>query len=85
MIVDLHLGGKNILIVGSGNEALKRVKLLENEGCQITVLGEKPHPTIKKLSEKKMKGRDPEYIHDLLLLNYTFQLMVILESLHKNK
>ena len=56
MIVDLHLGGKNILIVGSGNEALKRVKLLENEGCQITVLGEKPHPTIKKLSkEQKIK------------------------------
>ena len=53
MIVDLHLGGKNILIVGSGNEALKRVKLLENEGCQITVLGEKPHSEIIRLFQKK--------------------------------
>ena len=26
--------------------------------------------SIKKLSQKKMKGKDPQYFHDLLLLNY---------------
>ena len=33
--------------------------------------------SIKKLSEKKMKGRAPEYIHDLLLLNYTLAYLLI--------
>ena len=40
LIIDLHLNGKIVVIVGAGNEALKRVKLLENETCQIIVIGE---------------------------------------------
>ena len=34
LIIDLHLNGKTVLIVGAGTEALKRIKLLENEECQ---------------------------------------------------
>ena len=33
--------------------------------------------SIKKLSQKKMKGRDPEHFHDLLLLNYTLAYLLI--------
>jgi precorrin-2 dehydrogenase/sirohydrochlorin ferrochelatase len=53
LIIDLHLNGKTVVIVGAGNEALKRIKLLENEKCQIIVIGEKPHSEITKLSRKK--------------------------------
>ena len=53
LIIDLHLNGKIVVIVGAGNEALKRIKLLENEVCQIIVIGEKPHHEISKLSRMK--------------------------------
>ena len=53
MIIDLHLNEKSVIIVGAGNEALKRIKLLENEGCKIIVIGEKPIAEITKLSQKK--------------------------------
>jgi precorrin-2 dehydrogenase/sirohydrochlorin ferrochelatase len=53
LIIDLHLNGKIIVIVGSGNESLKRIKLLENEECQIIVLGENPNSEISKLSRTK--------------------------------
>jgi len=53
LIIDLHLNGKLVVIVGAGKEALKRIKLLENEKCKIIVLGEKPHLDIKKLSKQK--------------------------------
>ena len=53
LIIDLHLNGKTVVIVGAGNEALKRIKLLENEKCQIIVIGQKPHSEITKLSRAK--------------------------------
>ena len=53
MIIDLHLNEKSVIIVGAGNEALKRIKLLSNEGCEIIVIGEKPITEITKLSQKK--------------------------------
>jgi precorrin-2 dehydrogenase/sirohydrochlorin ferrochelatase len=53
LIIDLHVNGKLVVIVGAGNEALKRIKLLENEDCQIIVIGEKPHSEITKLSRTK--------------------------------
>jgi len=53
LIIDLHLNGKTVVILGAGNEALKRIKLLENENCQIIVLGQKPHSTIENLAKQK--------------------------------
>ena len=53
MIIDLHLNGKTVVILGAGNEALKRIKLLQNEDCQIIVLGQKPHSTIERLAKQK--------------------------------
>ena len=53
LIIDLHLNGKTVIVVGAGNEALKRIKLLQNEGCKIIVIGEKPNSEIIKLSKTK--------------------------------
>ncbi|MDC0159545.1 bifunctional precorrin-2 dehydrogenase/sirohydrochlorin ferrochelatase [Candidatus Nitrosopelagicus sp.] len=52
LIIDLHLNGKTVIVIGAGNEALKRVKLLEPEDCKIIVIGEKPHPEIIKFSKQ---------------------------------
>ena len=53
LIIDLHLNGKTVIIIGAGNEALKRIKLLESEECKIIVIGEKPHSEIIKISKQK--------------------------------
>ena len=53
LIIDLHLNGKTVVVIGAGNEALKRIKLLEPEDCKIIVIGEKPHPEIIKFSKQK--------------------------------
>ena len=53
LIIDLHLNGKTVVVVGAGNEALKRIKLLQSEECSIIVIGEKPHSEIVKLSKQK--------------------------------
>ena len=53
LIIDLHLNGKTVIVVGAGNEALKRIKLLQNEGCKIIVIGEKPNSEIAELSKTK--------------------------------
>ena len=53
LIIDLHLNGKTVIVVGAGNEALKRIKLLQNEGCKIIVIGEKSNSEITKLSKTK--------------------------------
>jgi len=68
LIIDLHLNGKIVVIVGAGNEALKRIKLLENEECKIIVLGEKPHPEIIKLTkQKKIKFQKTKLTSSLFL------------------
>jgi len=53
LIIDLHLNGKTVVVVGAGNEALKRIKLLQSEECFIIVIGEEPHSEIVKLSKQK--------------------------------
>ena len=60
LIIDLHLNGKTVIVVGAGNEALKRIKLLQNEGCKIIVIGEKPNSEITKLSKTKKVGKHPD-------------------------
>ena len=77
LIIDLHLNGKTIVIVGAGNEALKRIKLLENEKCQIIVIGEKPHSEITKLSRaKKLMLKKTKLTSSLFLKKYSPFLVI---------
>ena len=71
LIIDLHLNGKTVVIIGAGNEALKRIKLLENEECQIIVIGEKPSSEIRKLATaKKITLKKIKLSSSLFLKNY---------------
>ena len=97
LIIDLHLNGKTVVIVGAGNEALKRIKLLENEECQIIVIGEKPNFEISKLSKtkkitlKKIKLTSPLFLKKykpfLVIASTTDQLLnqKIVETAKKMK
>jgi len=77
LIIDLHLNGKTVVIVGAGNEALKRIKLLENEKCQIIVIGEKPHSEIIKLSRaKKLMLKKTKLTSSLFLKKYSPFLVI---------
>jgi siroheme synthase-like protein len=49
----LNLQGKKCVVVGGGNVALRKVKMLLDCGADITVVSPKPHPGMAKLSEKK--------------------------------
>jgi siroheme synthase-like protein len=49
----LNIKGKKCVVVGGGNVALRKVKMLLDCGADITVVSPKPHLGMAKLSEKK--------------------------------
>lgn len=61
MIVDLHLKGNLVIVVGGGSEALKKVEALLTQNCKILVISDKVNSKIKnfavrkKIQLKKMK------------------------------
>jgi len=54
MIVDLNLQGKKVIIIGGGNEALKRINSLLKQQCDIFVISSKVNSQIIKLAESKI-------------------------------
>ncbi|MDC0063557.1 bifunctional precorrin-2 dehydrogenase/sirohydrochlorin ferrochelatase [Candidatus Nitrosopelagicus sp.] len=78
MIIDLHLNGKTVIVVGAGNEALKRIKLLQNEGCKIIVIGEKPNSEITNLAKtKKIIFKKIKITSSLFLKTYKPFLVIV--------
>lgn len=49
----LNLQGKKCVVVGGGNVALRKVKMLLDCGAEVTVVSPNPHFGMTKLSEKK--------------------------------
>ncbi len=59
MIVDLHLHGGLVIIVGAGAEALKKINSLRTQDCKILVIAETAGPQIKKYAaEKKIRFKE---------------------------
>jgi len=54
----LSIQGKNCVVIGGGNVALRKVKALLDCGAKVTLISPKPHPQIVKLS----KGRAIHFI-----------------------
>ena len=48
MIVDLHLKGNLVIVVGAGNEGLKKVNSLLTQDCEILVISENSNSQIEK-------------------------------------
>lgn len=53
MIVDLNLKNKKVIIIGGGNETLKRINSLLKQQCEILVISSKVNSQISKIAESK--------------------------------
>ncbi len=53
LIVDLHLKGKLVIIVGSGNEGMKKVNSLLTQDCKILVLSNSSNSQLEKYVKKE--------------------------------
>ncbi len=68
MIVNLNLPGKLVIVIGGGNESLKRINSLLNEKCQIIVISNGINIQIKmlvknkKIKFKKQKIQNPSIL-----------------------
>jgi precorrin-2 dehydrogenase/sirohydrochlorin ferrochelatase len=68
LIVDLHLKGNLVIVVGSGNEGMKKVNSLLTQYCKILVISNKPNSQIEKyvkqgkIKFKKTKLNDAAFL-----------------------
>ena len=68
MIVDLHLKGNLVIVVGSGNEGVKKVNSLLTQDCKILVISDKLNSQIEryvkqgKIKFKKTKLNDAVFL-----------------------
>jgi len=68
LIVDLHLKGNLVIVVGSGNEGVKKVNSLLTQDCEILVIGNKSNSQIEryvkqgKIKFKKIKLKDASFL-----------------------
>ncbi len=68
MIVDLNLKGNLVIVVGGGNEGLKKINALLTQDCKILLISEETSKLIeryvkqKKIAFKKMKIHDANFL-----------------------
>ena len=68
LIVDLHLKGNLVIVVGSGNEGMKKVNSLLTQDCKIMVISNRPNSQIEKyvkqgkIQFKKTKLNDASFL-----------------------
>ena len=68
LIVDLHLKGNLVIVVGSGNEGMKKVSSLMTQDCEILVISNSSNSQLekyvkqKKIKFKKIKLKDASFL-----------------------
>ncbi len=68
LIVDLHLKGNLVIVVGSGNEGVKKVSSLLTQDCEILVISDKSNSQIERYAKqgkirfKKTKLKDASFL-----------------------
>jgi len=68
LIVDLHLKGNLVIVIGSGNEGMKKVNSLFTQDCNILVISDKSNSQIEKyvkegkIQFKKTKLKDATFL-----------------------
>ncbi|HXW02935.1 MAG TPA: bifunctional precorrin-2 dehydrogenase/sirohydrochlorin ferrochelatase [Nitrosarchaeum sp.] len=77
MIVHLNLQGKVIIVIGGGNEALKRINSLLKEKCQIIVISSAINNQIKNIIKNKKIKFKKQKIQDTSFLSIYKPYMVI--------
>ena len=71
MIVDLHLKGNLVIVVGAGNEGMKKVKSLLTQDCRILVISNNSNPQVDSLvKSKKIKFKKLKLVNANFLAKY---------------
>ena len=71
MIIHLNLQGRLVIVIGGGNEALKRINSLLKENCQILVISNELNSQIKTLvKNKKIKFKKQKIQNSAILSIY---------------
>ncbi|MBS3925641.1 MAG: bifunctional precorrin-2 dehydrogenase/sirohydrochlorin ferrochelatase [Nitrosarchaeum sp.] len=77
MIINLNLQGKVVIVIGGGNEALKRINSLLKEKCQIIVISSMINNQIKTLVKNKKINYKKQKVQDTSILSTYNPYMVI--------
>ncbi|HSA76724.1 MAG TPA: bifunctional precorrin-2 dehydrogenase/sirohydrochlorin ferrochelatase [Nitrosarchaeum sp.] len=77
MIVNLNLQGKVVIVIGGGNEALKRINSLLKEKCQIIIISSTINNQIKNLVKNKKIKFKKQNIQNASILSIHKPYMVI--------
>jgi precorrin-2 dehydrogenase/sirohydrochlorin ferrochelatase len=70
VIVDLNLKGKLVIVVGAGEEGLKKVNSLLTQDCKILVISDSANTQIQKLAKrgkiefKKIKLKNADFVSE---------------------
>lgn len=77
MIINLNLHGKLVIVLGGGNEALKRINSLLKEDCQILVISSAINNQIKMLVKNKKIEFKKQKIQNSSILSIYKPYMII--------
>ena len=77
MIINLNLHGRLVIVLGGGNEALKRINSLLNEDCQILVISNVVNNQIKMLVKNKKIEFKKQKIQNSSVLSIYKPYMII--------
>ncbi len=77
MIVNLNLQGRLVIVIGGGNEALKRINSLLEEKCQILVISNETSNQIKTLVKNKKIKFKKQKIQNLDIISAYNPYMII--------
>ena len=71
LIVDLHLNGKLVIVIGSGNEGMKKVSSLLTQDCEILVISNSSNSQLEKhVKQGRMKFKKMKLKNANFLTNY---------------
>jgi precorrin-2 dehydrogenase/sirohydrochlorin ferrochelatase len=84
MIIQLNIQGKLVIIVGGGNEALKRIRVLLKENCKILVISNMINSQIKTLVKNKKIQFKKQKIHDVSFIS-TYKPHIIITTIDNKK
>ncbi|PIN83512.1 MAG: siroheme synthase [Nitrosopumilales archaeon CG11_big_fil_rev_8_21_14_0_20_33_24] len=83
MIIHLNLQSKVVIVIGGGNEALKRINSLLKEKCQILVISSTINDQIKNLVKNKKIKFKKQKIQDTSILSIYRPYMIITTTTDK--
>ena len=71
LIVDLHLNGKLVIVIGSGNEGMKKVNSLLTQDCKILVISNSSNSQLEKhVNQGRIKFKKVKLKNANFLTNY---------------